>query len=496
MSGLFPKPPLEPDTIEARPYQAEAIEAVRNELRRGITRTLIVHPMGTGKTIILAKIARAAVEKKNRTLVIAQLSELINQMANAIERVGILPGIEKAGAKARALFDPDVVVGSVASLQGRRLASWPNDYFRTILVDEAHHAICESYQAILRHFPKACVVGVSATPDRADGERIDSYFQTIAHEFSIYDAICAPAPGPYLCGMRFVQADVGIDLRELKPGKGDFSAEDLDRRIKPLAAILGKSILQEAASRPTMVFTPGVDSATAIASALRSRGASATWVAGDSLDRDQKIGAYKAGEIQFLVSCQLLLEGFDAPLTGAVALCQPTQSRARLCQMIGRGLRLHPCKSDCLVIDFDYLTATHSLVRPADLFMEELGGANAARAATKDIAGTPGLSLTDVIQRAKTRQSDPLRTRREIEVRADGSDVHYRSRIVFDPLGGTAPPPPPQIAQDARHDLPSERMVAFLKARGHTSAARYSRRYAGKLIGLYKAAEAAQKEAG
>jgi superfamily II DNA or RNA helicase len=489
VSYLF-EPELEADTIALRWYQEAALDAIRREFRRGIRRTMVVHATGVGKGLVIAKAARRTVEKGGRALVLVHLGELVNQAANAVERCGIIPGIEKAGAYARAAFDAQAVVGSVASLKGKRLASWPRDHFDLICVDEAHHAPSVSWTDILDHFGRARVVGFTATPDRSDEERVDDLFQTIAHEFDMFAAMTAPDPGPFLSDMRIVRKDIGVDLRDLRPQKGDYSDKDLEARIGPMVADLANAIRQEAGDRPTMIFAPGVKTATAFATALRSIFGDdrADWVSGDDPHRDHKLARFRDGGSQYIACCQLLCEGVDLPRVAAVALCRPTNSRGLLAQMIGRGLRLHPGKDDLKVIDFDWLTATHSLSRPRDLFSRQLRGAEDDAEAV--ILKHPGLSMLEVIERAKGRAA--RRELVEIEVRARARDVADLRREEVRPVVAA---PPARIPYQARHDAPTEKMVGFLKARGHVGAAGYSRRYAGKLIGIYKAAGPPDREA-
>ena len=225
----------------------------------------------------------------------------------------------------------------------------------------------------MNHFSKAKIVGVTATPDRADGENLAIIFGEVAHEMTIWEAMTAPRQELYLCRLLYAQRDVGIDLRNLRRGKGDFSDADLEQRISPYIETLANSIRQEAGDRPTIVFTPGVDSATAMATALRSLGLKADWITDDDPDRAEKVARYRDGETQFFVNCMVAVEGFDVPRTSAVALCRPTKSRSLYSQMVGRGTRLG--KPNCLLIDFNYLTDDHDLVRPANLFERADGSA-------------------------------------------------------------------------------------------------------------------------
>ncbi|WP_422923094.1 DEAD/DEAH box helicase [Singulisphaera sp. PoT] len=478
MTTLFAGPEMGADTLTARPYQVEATEAVRREFAGGRKSTLVILPTGTGKTVLFSKISRAVVEKGGRVLILAHRGELVDQAVNTLERVGIVAGVERAGSHARAMFDPDVVVGTVQTLQRARLKSWDRDHFRLIIVDEAHHATAETYQNIIKHFRSAKVLGVTATPDRADEDELTTVFESVAYEMSIWDAMTAPAPGPYLSRLRFVQCDVGIDLRGIRTTGGDFNQADLEERIAPLIDTLANAIRQEVGDRQTLTFTPDVGSAMAMASAMQSIGLAADWISGDCPDRAEKIARYKAGDLQVLANCNLLTEGFDAPTTAAIGLCRPTKSRAFYSQMVGRGTRLAPGKADCLLVDFNFLTEKHDLVRPADLFDTTDTDGEVLDIADELLKAKPGSDLMEAIEQARATQQQ----RQVLRIQARERQVKYR-RVSYDPLataetlgvvmrGNT----------DARHDPPTDKQIEYALTFGITSPETLSRRRLSRLL--------------
>ena len=253
-----------------------------------------------------------------------------------LERVGLSPGVERAEETARSSFEPHAVVASVQSIcRPKRLETWPTDYFKLIVVDECHHATAKTYQRILKHFASAKLLGVTATPDRADGEEIAEVFNTIAYEMSLWEAMTAPPPGPYLCGLTIDRCETEIDLRQLRTTRGDFSPADLEEIILPIIEMLANATREKIGDRQTIVFTPDCGSASAMATALQSLGLRADYVWGDSPDRAEKVEKYRTGETQVLVNCMLFVEGFDAPETSAIVLCRPTKSRSLYSQMVG-----------------------------------------------------------------------------------------------------------------------------------------------------------------
>lgn len=431
---------LGPDTIQARPYQEEAADAARNELRKpGRRATAIILPTGVGKTVAFAKICRMAALKGRRSLVLAHRKELIEQAAKMIERVGVLPGIERAESRARSLHEPWTVVGTTQTMRGARLRTWEPDHFGLIVVDEAHHATAKSYQTIFNHFTGAKLVGVTATPDRADESEILDTFESVAYEMSIWQAMTATPPGPWLCRLKFVQCDVQIDLRDIRTTAGDYNLGELEAAIGPLVEQLANAIRQEIGTRPTLVFCPDVGSSMAMATALQSMGITAEWVSGDDKHRDHKIEGYKRGEYQVLVNCNLLTEGFDAPHTAAVVLCRPTKSRALYSQMVGRGTRLKTGMEheDCLLVDFAYLTDKMDLVRPADLFdrsdRDDEEGELLAEIVGKAAAEQQAFDLLEAVEKARAEH----RERQVLRIKAQAKEIKYR-RIAYDPLSMAA----------------------------------------------------------
>lgn len=427
--GLLDKPILGPCRVKMRPYQGEFVAAVEAEFGRGVRSTLGILPTGAGKTICFGMIVRRELERGGRALVLAHRGELIEQAANKLDMLGVEAGIEKASQYARAYYDPDCVIATVQTLQRDRLLSFGRDHFSLIVTDEGHHATAASYGRIYDYFQGAKHLGVTATADRADEDNLGSVFETVAYEMTLWEAMTAPDPGPYLSRLRFVQCGVDIDLRDIRTTGGDFNQGDLEARITPLIDVLANAIRQEMGDRTTLVFTPDVGSAQAMASAMQSLGIHADWVAGDDPDRRLKFDRFSSGELQVLVNCQLATEGYDNPRISAVALCRPTKSRGLYSQMVGRGTRLYPGKQDCLLIDFSYLTAKHDLVTAVELFDTTHTDSEVLEIAEELSRKKKGLDLVDCIEEAERIK----RERQVLRVKARERNVTYR-RVSYDPL--------------------------------------------------------------
>jgi superfamily II DNA or RNA helicase len=423
------RPRIGPCDVDLRPYQVKAIDAIRERFRSGDRSTLLILPTGTGKTVTFGMIARNMAERGRRVLILAHRSELIDQAVSKLDVMGVEAAVEQGERRARTIYEPDVVVATVQTMQRKRLKLWSPEHFQLIITDEAHHATASSYQNIYKHFTGVRHLGVTATADRADEDNLGRVFDSVAYELSLWDAMTAEPPGPYLSRLRFCQCDVDIDLRDIRTTGGDFNLGDLESRIRPLIETLANAIRQEIGTRRTLIFCPDVGSSQAMATALESLGLRFAWTSGDDPQRAQKIEALSKGTIQGLVNCALLTEGFDCPAISAVVLCRPTKSRSLYAQMVGRGTRLAPGKADCLVVDFNYLTAKHDLVKPADLFDTSEANPETIALANQKAAKTKGVDLLAAIQEA----DEERRERDVIRMKAREREIKYRRRA-YDPL--------------------------------------------------------------
>jgi superfamily II DNA or RNA helicase len=402
MRGLFDKPELGPCLVTPFPHQDAAVEAARNEFRRGVRRTLICHATGTGKAIIIGLVGRMTIEKGGRVLALAHRNELINQLANTFDLCGVEPGIEQSGQFADMVSETDAVVASVPTLkEPGRLMSFEEDAFNLICIDEAHHAVSPSYKTILSRFPNARVLGLTATPKRGDDACLGGVFETVAHTFSIEDAWEAEdrTGVQYLCDIIPTPLNLGIDLRGLRQKKGDFTDADLDERITPMVAILCNASKQEIGDRQTIAFFPSIRSAQLYAEGMRGLGLDAAAVWGDDPERDSKVSRYRSGEIQVLANMDLISEGFDVPNTSAVLLARPTSSWTLYLQQLGRGTRRG--KPDMKAIDPGFLTDKFGLVQPHDLIDSPGLDRELAAIRAELLRETPGLSLKNAIEQAK-----------------------------------------------------------------------------------------------
>lgn len=411
--------------MELRPYQETARQKVQEEWEEGKKRTLLVLPTGTGKTIVFSKIIEDRVKKGERVLVIAHRGELLEQASDKLYKsTGLKTATEKAEQTSLGSFYR-VVVGSVQTLQReKRLNQFPPEYFDTIVIDEAHHAISDGYQRVLQHFESANVLGVTATPDRGDMRNLGSYFESLAYEYSLPEAI----KSGYLSPIKALTIPLKLDLSNVKQQAGDFSTKDLGTALDPYLEQIAEEMKKQCLNRKTVVFLPLVKTSQKFRDILNKHGFKAAEVNGESTDREQVLKDYEEGKYNVLCNSMLLTEGWDCPSVDCVIVLRPTKVRALYSQMVGRGTRLAPGKKELLLLDFLWHTERHELCHPANLIATD---EKVAKKMTENIEelGTP-IDLEQAEQQAK----EDVALEREESLAKQLSEMKRRKRKLFDPL--------------------------------------------------------------
>ncbi len=239
--------------MELRPYQQEAKNSIFEQWENGTKKTLLVLPTGCGKTIVFAKVTEQCVQNGDRVLILAHRGELLEQATDKIRKsTGLGCATEKAEESSLGSWYR-ITVGSVQSMmREKRLNRFPEDYFDTIIVDEAHHCISDSYQRVLRHFPEARVLGVTATPDRGDMKNLGTVFESLAYEYSLPKAI----KEGYLSPIKAVTIPLTMDLTGVGTQGGDFKAGDLGTALDPYLKNIAEEMKKYCADKKTVVFLP------------------------------------------------------------------------------------------------------------------------------------------------------------------------------------------------------------------------------------------------
>ena len=340
----------------ARPYQVEAIDATHFTLGRSDS-ALIVLPTGTGKTFVMARIVAEYNEGAQNVLLLAHRIELLEQAQGSFaDEIGHTPVIEQGqrGFETDCLFNGGLcVIGSVATMVNlKRREKYASTPFDLILIDEAHHATARSYRTIVDYYrsinPNLKLVGVTATPRRADNTALGLVFDDVAYAMDIRTAIRGGWLVPIEQEIVVVDSVDFSSVRSCKNdiGEKDFRQADLETVMMQEEALQGISVpvLDRTATQgeQALIFTAGVAHAHMLADILnRHRSGSAAAVDGetDAAVRKQLVRDYQAGRLQYLCNFGVFTEGFDAPATSHVVMARPTKSQSLYIQMLGRGTR-------------------------------------------------------------------------------------------------------------------------------------------------------------
>ena len=382
-------------------------------------------PTGTGKTIVFASVAADQVRAGDRVLILAHRGELLEQAADKLQRsTGLVSAVEKAESTCLDSWFR-VVVGSVQTLQRTaRLERFPQDYFGTIIIDEAHHAITDGYRRILDYFSGAKVLGVTATPDRGDMRNLGEVFDSLAFEYKLTDAI----KEGYLCKIMAQTIPLQLDITSVTMSGGDYAVGDLGTALDPYLEQIAAEMARRCKSRKTVVFLPLIKTSQKFRDLLNTYGFRAAEVNGQSDDRRQVLADFDAGKYNVLCNSMLLTEGWDCPSVDCVVVLRPTKVRSLYSQMVGRGTRLSPGKTDLLLLDFLWMTDKHELCRPADLVCEDR---TVARQMTEHLAET---GCPEDIEEAAAQASEDVVAQREEALAKQLEEQRRKKAKLVDPL--------------------------------------------------------------
>lgn len=412
--------------MELRPYQEEAKQAVFRQWEAGTLHTLLVLPTGCGKTIVFAKVIEECVRQGDRVLILAHRGELLEQAADKLHKAtGLRCATEKADQTCLGSWYR-VVVGSVQSfMRQSRLKRFSEDYFDTVIIDEAHHCLSDGYQRVLEHFPNARVLGVTATPDRGDMRNLGEYFESLAYEYTLPKAIREG----YLSPIKALTIPLKLDLSGVGIQAGDFKAGEISTALDPYLHQIAEEMGRYCRDRKTVVFLPLIKTSQKFRDILNEAGFQAAEVNGESGDRAEVLADFEAGRYNVLCNSMLLTEGWDCPSVDCIVVLRPTKVRSLYCQMVGRGTRLAPGKDHLLLLDFLWHTERHELCHPASLICESDEVAKKMTENLEEAAGCP----VDLEEAEKTAAADVV-AQREEALAKKLSEMKRRKRALVDPL--------------------------------------------------------------
>lgn len=335
--------------MQDRPYQGRAHTAIRKAVLEGTHNQLIQMATGTGKTVVFSQLPEKLGDVlPGKMLVLAHREELIDQAIAKIRQVNPHLRIEKEMANNYASPSlADVVVASVSTLGRKgnaRLKRYDWTQFDKFVTDEAHHATASTYANIYEAAGLAerttpyLHLGVTATPNRADGAALRSVYDRITFTYGMREAI----EDGWLCEPRGYRIRTQTSLDGVKVTAGDYNLGQLADTVNTPARnlLIVRQWMKLSQDRQTVAFTVDIEHARDLAAAFESEGVSAQALWGDDPLRQEKLQAHKAGEIKVLCNCGVLTEGYDDPNLGCIILARPTKSGVLFTQMVGRGTRL------------------------------------------------------------------------------------------------------------------------------------------------------------
>ena len=412
--------------MELRKYQQESINSIQEEWNNGRKRTLLVLPTGCGKTVVFTKLAEEMVKQGKRVLILAHRTELLEQASDKLFKItGLKTALEKADSTAIGSWCR-VSVGSVQTLQrDKRLNQFPKDYWDVIIVDEAHHILSDGYMKVMKYFDVASVLGVTATPDRSDMRNLGSYFDSLAYEYSLVQAI----QEGYLSKIKALTIPLSLDLSNVSMSAGDFKASDVGTALDPYLEQIADEMVKQCADRKTVVFLPLVKTSQKFRDILNAKGFRAAEVNGESKDRAEVLEDFENDRYNVLCNSMLLTEGWDCPSVDCVVVLRPTKVRALYSQMVGRGTRLYPGKEELLLLDFLWHTERHELCRPAHLICET---PEVAQKMVENMEEQTGVMLD--LEDMEVKATEDVVAQREEALAKQLEEMRKRKRKLVDPL--------------------------------------------------------------
>lgn len=413
--------------MQLRPYQQEAKENIFLEWEtKGVNKTLLVLPTGCGKTIVFAEVAKECVAKGLRVLIMAHRGELLEQASDKIfKSTGLMCAVEKAEESCLGSWFR-IVVGSVQSLQReKRLSKFSKDYFDVIIIDEAHHVLSDGYLRVLEYFNTAKVLGVTATPDRGDMRNLGTVFESMAFQYTLPKAI----KEGYLTPIKALTLPLKMDLSRVGVQAGDLKVSDIGTALDPYLESIAVEMKEHCMNRKTVVFLPLVKTSQKFKDILNRNGFKATEVNGNSKDRAEILKDFENNKYNVLCNSMLLTEGWDCPDVDCIIVLRPTKVRSLYSQMVGRGTRLFPGKTELLLLDFLWHTERLELCHPANLICDN---EEVAKQMTKNLENQAGVAID--IEEAEEKASEDVVAQREESLAKQLEEMKKRKKKLVDPL--------------------------------------------------------------
>jgi superfamily II DNA or RNA helicase len=399
--------------LELWPHQTGAVNATLLARKEGRPAGLWVMPTGCGKTLAFCSLAR---QLDLPTLVVVHRRELVAQSEAAFAQAW--PEAAVARLSEEGWERATVVVATVQAL-ANRLKQIDRRRFDLVVIDEAHHAVAATWQRVIGHFRPRLLLGCTATPERLDGQDLLPLFgDNLLYEYGLEEAI----GDGYLVPVwqQAIKTSTSLAGVTVSKSKGDFVARSLAKHVgsEARAREVVEGYLTHGEGRPAVFFAVDLAHVELLRRELVRAGVRAASVTGGmaTADRDNTLEAFSRGDLQALVNCEVLTEGYDEKRISCIVMARPTMSQALYQQCVGRGLRLarEHGKEDCLVLDVLDQSAGQRPVVASELF-----GAR--------VEDCQGRDVREAAKEERERWSVcPLRPTAGLEARwADGRDIRW-----------------------------------------------------------------------
>lgn len=350
--------------ITPKPFQSDILEQLDNERAHGRYKNLLVAATGTGKTVMAAFDYRRICEQEKgrpRLLFVAHREEILSQSLTTYRQIlkdsnfgDLLTGRHKPQQY-------DHLFATIQSLRSQEiLERFPENHWQVVVVDECHHITAQSFDDVVSRMQPRYLLGLTATPERADNKNVLAYFDSRPDgspsvQMRLWNALDQQLLAPF----EYYACDDGQDYRDVNWANGDGRTDlhnilsENDVRARNVIRAWSEVVNTVSDSR-ALAFCVDVEHARFMTQQFNKAGISAALIYGES-SRDERVSLPKKlanKEINVLVTVDLYNEGVDLPFVDTLLLLRPTQSVTLFQQQIGRGLRLHPEKESCLVLDF------------------------------------------------------------------------------------------------------------------------------------------------
>ena len=340
-------PPQQGAALELMDHQEEALENLAQMRSEHKTIALLFHATGTGKTVTAVSDAKAF---GKRTLFLVHRHELVEQAMNTFKRIWpeVSVGLYEGGSHD---VDSYVVCATIQSI-AQNLDDFEPDDFGYLVIDECHHGTADTYRKVMSYFHPEFTLGLTATPERSDGEDLLEVFQNVAHKLDLKSAVELDTLVPVRC----IRIKTNIDMHDVRISGFKYNSLDLEStiRVPERNQLIVDTYCEYVPGKPTVVFCTSVKHAEEIAERFQAQGVDARCISGStkSNERKQILVDYEAGKLPVLCACDLLNEGWDSPHTQVLMMARPTMSKTIYLQQLGRGMRKSPGKEFLMVFDF------------------------------------------------------------------------------------------------------------------------------------------------